>query len=293
MTTKALLVLNRKSAARADLEEMIERASKLHDLDVHVASSGTQLRAGIRKAVRNGRVRIVAGGGDGTINWVAASIARLELLGEAEMAFLPLGTANDFARGCGDSGDDIEASLSRALEDAAVPTDLGKINGKVFVNVASGGFGARITATTPKDLKARLGGLAYTLHGLSRLSEMRPRKCHFTIDGDEQIEAELSFLAVGNSRYAGGGFDVTTEALPDDGLLDLSLIRHDWSWEPGLLARELMNPRNRENIALVYRQFRNCRMEAEEPFHLNLDGEPMEAESFDITVLPGAIRLVR
>lgn len=293
MAANSLLIVNRKSAARPDLRAAVKAAQKEHSLDVRVPWSNKQLRKDILRAVRKGTRRVIAGGGDGTINNVAAALLRLDLAGEVEFGFVPLGTANDFARGCGDLGDDLAASLTRALTGDALPTDLGEINGQPFVNVASGGFGAMVTATTPREMKAQLGGLAYTLHGLSRLGDMRPHTCRFTLDGTEEIDASISFMAVGNSRYAGGAFDVAPEAVLDDGLLDLAFLSQDWERSPGFIVREILDPTNPENQTLVYRRFSTCRMEADRPFHLNLDGEPVEAEAFDIRVLPAAIRMVR
>lgn len=293
MPTDILLILNRKSAARPDVRAAIKARAKAHGVEVRVPWSGKQMRKDMKRAVSKGCRRIIAGGGDGTLNAVANAIQRLGIADRVALGILPLGTANDLARGCGITADDLPAALDKALTGVAVPTDLGVVNGRHFINVASGGFGAMITATTPKNMKRSLGGLAYSLYGMSQLSEMRPQLCRFSLDGGAEREIAVSFMAIGNSRYAGGGFDVAPEAELDDGVLDLAIVGHNRQGAPGFLVRELLDPTNRDNEVLVYRTFQTCVLECDAPFHLNLDGEPLEAERFEIEVLPGALRLVR
>lgn len=293
MSHHSLLILNRKSGSNPETRKVVKAVESEADLEVRIPWSKKQMRKDIERAVERGCRRIIAGGGDGTINTVVNVVLKADLAGEVSFGVMPLGTANDLARSFGDTADDIAASLRRAVAGAALATDVGRVNGTHFVNVASGGFGAMITATTPSEMKQQLGGLAYSLHGLSRLSELRPQRCRVALDGGAAFDIELRLLAVGNSRFAGGGFDVTPEARMDDGVLDLAAICLGRSRHPGLLVRELMNPTSPENEVLVYRTFQQCVLDMEEPFHMNLDGEPTQADRFEIEVLPAAIRMVR
>ena len=93
-------------------------------------------------------------------------------------------------------------------------------------------------------------------------------------------------LAIGNSRYAGGGFDVAPDARVDDGYLDLSILTSDL---PELAS--LTDGRS-ENGPLRLNRFRTARIETEKPFHLNLDGEPMVDTAFEVTVRTGALNMV-
>lgn len=236
---------------------------------------------------------MVAVGGDGTLNAVVNAVQKIDAGRDVEIGLVPMGTANDFARSCGLPMDDRDAALIHALTAEARPTDLGRVNGRHFINVASGGFGAMVTATTPSDLKEALGGFAYTLHGFSRLSELRPQACRVALDGGGVRAVSLTFAAIGNGRYAGGGFDVAPEANMDDGVLDLSIVSHEWQGAPGFLVREFFDPTNPDNEAILYRTFETLVLETDNAFYLNLDGEPMVGRRFDISVLPAAVRVVR
>ena len=83
------------------------------------------------------------------------------------LGIVPLGTANDFAAGCGIPRDPEEA-LALCIEGEAAPIDIGKANEHWFINAASVGFGAEVTATTPPELKRLLGPAAYAVMGRIR-----------------------------------------------------------------------------------------------------------------------------
>lgn len=261
------------------------------ELGIEVAIPWTvkQLRKAIRKSLAKGATRIIAGGGDGTLNAVTDALMHCDAEPSVVLGLIPLGTANDFARSYGDDGSDLSASLLRAATSDAKPIDVGLINGRPFVNVASGGFGAMITATTPKEIKKRLGGLAYTLTGLARLSELKPTKAKIIIDGSEPKSASISALVVGNNRFAGGGFEVTPEANMFDGLLNLGVLTTDELLPENLPFGRL--PDLKDPIAGVVQRscFQQAVLETETPFHLNLDGEPMVDTKFEISVLPGRL----
>ena len=86
---------------------------------------------------------------------------------------MPLGTANDFANGCGIPADPKQAFVLCANGRATV-IDVGKANDRYFINAASGGFGATLTAATPPELKRLLGGAAYTLMGAILAAKFKP-----------------------------------------------------------------------------------------------------------------------
>ncbi|SFD09015.1 YegS/Rv2252/BmrU family lipid kinase [Tropicimonas isoalkanivorans] len=293
MSDRTLLIVNRKSAINDELRDAVKAMQKEHDLDVRIPWSRKQMRHDIDRAASGGCTRVIAAGGDGTINSVVSAVLRLGIGTDVAVGLIPLGTANDFAKVCGVPEEDVSGALLKALTGEARPTDAGRVNKKYFVNVASGGFGAKVTATTPDDMKARLGGFAYTLHGLSQLGGFEPQICRFTMDGGAMREVPLVVMAVGNGRFAGGGFKVTPEAELDDGALDLSIVSDEWQGAPGFLLRELFRREGEEKEAAIYRTFEHGVMETDEDFYLNLDGEPMVGRRFEISVLPKALRVVR
>ena len=116
---------------------------------------------------------VIAGGGDGTVNEVVHGLMDLPPERRPVFGIVPLGTANDFANGCGIPADPKKA-FELCANGRATVIDVGKANDRYFINAASGGFGATLTAATPPELKRLLGGAAYTLMGAILAAKFKP-----------------------------------------------------------------------------------------------------------------------
>ena len=165
------------------------------------------------------------------------------------------------------------------------------LNGKHFINVASLGFGAEITATTPIKLKKALGGGAYTLMGMVKALNLTPYPGQLLVPGEDPVEGSMLFMAVGNNHFAGGGFDIAPMAKLDDGLLDLTAILVARSFNLGGIRHELENPMNPDNKHVSYRQLAEFTIKSEQKLHCNLDGEPMSKKKLKFSVLPKRLRV--
>src|SRR5215471_8343047 len=115
---------------------------------------------------------IVAGGGDGTINEVFATAHVAGLPDGCSLGIVPLGTANDFAHSAGVPTSDIAAALKIAASARSRWIDVGLLNGRLLVNLVSGGFGSRVTVETDPTLNSRVGGLARPAECASRLARL-------------------------------------------------------------------------------------------------------------------------
>ena len=233
-----------------------------------------------------GAKRIIAGGGDGTINAIVnALVGKGNKKPRATLGVLPLGTANDFAHGLGLPVKDLGQCLEIACTARPKKIDVGRANSSNFINVTSGGFGSEITATTPVEMKKALGGAAYTLMGTVKAFKLKPYEGRLRVPGKKPIEGNMLFMAVGNNRLAGGGFEVAPKARLDDGLLDLAIVSRG---EGGLqrLKSELETPDNPDNQFVYYRQLPEFTIETDQDVHFNLDGEPTKQRKLKFSVLP-------
>jgi len=223
---------------------------------------------------------IVAGGGDGTINEVFGAAYTVGLPEECCLGVLPLGTANDFAHSTGVPLQDLTAALQLAASGSPQRIDLGLLNGKPFVNLASGGFGSRVTVETDPELKRRLGGLAYVFTGISRFTELAANHGSFRAEGFSWAGRFVA-VAIGNGRQAGGGVPLCPDALIDDGLLDLMILP-----ELDHAARlEAFSHLLREGAAAIRAEQITTRsswieFESDEDLNVNLDGEPTLLKRF-------------
>jgi len=159
-----------------------------------------------------------------------------------------------------------------------------------FINVASGGFGAQVTANTPVALKNFLGGGAYTLSGLVQAVNFAPYHGQARLP-EESLQNDVIVGAVCNGRQAGGGQQLAPGALIDDGLLDFVVLNHFAPEDLGQVIKEMMEP----NVNGDYvKRFRVpwAEWESEDEMPINLDGEPIKTNKIRFEVIPSAIRLV-
>jgi lipid kinase YegS len=241
---------------------------------------------------RDGMDLLIAGGGDGTVSEVAAGL--LDYLTEAggsdrrapRLGIVPLGTGNDFACAQG-----IPETPSDALATAVIspgrPVDIGLVNGRAFVNVSTGGFGAEATEDTGEAAKRVLGPLAYVVTGVQKFATLDPTEARFTADDGEVLyEGCFLLFAVGNSRRTGGGNWLTPRAELDDGLLDICIVRDIPRIELLALAPALRTGAHVSDPAVIYRQVRTLRVDAECELSVNADGEPLDGCSFVYELSP-------
>lgn len=288
MTDQTVVVLHLKAAALPAVKEAIKAVtSEGYDLRVLVPYDGKEVPRIVREAMDRGAERIIAGGGDGTLNAIVDTIvAAGDDKPDVTFGVFPLGTANDFARGCGLPLDDLTECLRIACNADGHAVDVGVLNGRTFINVASLGFGAEITATTPAQLKKALGGAAYSLMGLVKAMNLTPYSGRVHVPGGEDLDGSVLFAAVGNNRFAGGGFEVAPHARLDDGLLDLCAIRIDRGIHLASIGQELSDPMNPDNVHVTYRQLERFTIESERELHCNLDGEPLQTTRLEFHVRP-------
>jgi lipid kinase YegS len=232
---------------------------------------------------------IVAGGGDGTINEVFASAHVAGLPDGCSLGIIPLGTANDFAHSAGVPTGDIAAALRIAASAPPRRIDVGLLNGRLFVNLVSGGFGARITVETDPKLKQRLGGLAYGITGISHFAELSENQGLFRADGFSW-QGHFLALAIGNGRQAGGGIPLCPDALIDDGLLDLMILpAMDHAGRLDAFSHLLREGASGIRAQLITTRSSWIEYESMHDLNVNLDGEPTVLKRFRVECRPRAL----
>jgi lipid kinase YegS len=285
-----LIILHGRKSAAPGLREAISLLrDEGHEIAVRTTSEGADFDRLVREGVDIGADRVVAGGGDGTLNEVTNTMLRLGPDDRPPLGILPLGTANDFATACAVPEEPLSA-LRLALTGKPTPVDAIQVNERGLINVATAGFGAKITAETPVELKSFLGGGAYTLMGLVKVLGFKPYPSGIEAPG-RQISDELIVAAVCNGRRAGGGQVLAPDALLDDGQMDVLLVLRFPARDLDTVIGELLDPAVNGQYV---KRFRSPWLDswAEGGMPCNLDGEPYRAERLRFEVLPGAIRMI-
>ena len=221
-----LVVVNpHASRAEAALREVERFAEEQPSCLVVKSRSQEHLSATLREH-GPGKDRIIIGGGDGTIS--CALPALLEL--GKPLAVLPLGTANDFARTIGVALDLQEATRT-AFEGVEQAIDVGIVNGRPFLNVASIGIPVSVAEAQSRSLKRRLKIFSYGASLRQVAQSAKPFTAEVWID-DRPPSIGLAYqVSVGNGRFHGGGLSVSDHAAIDDGLLDAYIVRPGRFWQ--------------------------------------------------------------
>lgn len=284
------IILNGK---KAGIDSVRSAISVLRDevdgVEVRVTYEYGDVERFVNEAVRDGVARIVIGGGDGSVNEVVDAMAKLPQEQRPELAILPLGTANDFATACQIPSNSLEA-LRLATSGTCKVVDIARANERHFMNMATGGFGAQVTAETPVELKNFLGGGAYTLTGVLKAIHFVPFRGKMKTP---TIEAELTGIvaAICNGRQAGGGQVLAPQALINDGLLDVVIVSEFPFSEIAQVIQEIQNPTADGRYVKCF-QTPWLESTSEEIIPLNLDGEPYRNKQIRFEIVPEAINLV-
>jgi len=201
-----VLLVNSKSRSGAELfgraQTELGAAKGVELVKAFQFRSVDRLIAACQSAVTEKMPLVIIGGGDGTINACAGILAH----SQTTMGVLPLGTGNAFAHDL-----EIPIDVTQACEvirtGREVEVDLGKIEKRYFVNVATVGLTTEIAKQLTDGLKKRLGRLAYGIAIVRAIKRLEP--FHARLETENGVtEFECLQVVIGNGRYHGGPFPV-------------------------------------------------------------------------------------
>ena len=237
---KTLAVVNPRSAAgrTATATGRIRRMLQPLGASVELAFTTGPLDAThrTRQALRDGVERIVALGGDGTVNEVVNGFFEDGALVNptAELGIVEFGTGGDLRKTLGIPGNP-EVAVARIASGSPRLIDVGRARftasdgrpaERLFVNVASFGLSANTVHRVDGNqrFKRLARGLAYALSGAAEVMAYRPPRVRLCIDQQPDEELNLVFCAIANARFFGGGLEIAPMANLGDGLLDVITI---------------------------------------------------------------------
>lgn len=229
---------------------------------------------------------IVIGGGDGTISRMLPDLLKLK----KPFAALPLGTANDFARTLGLPTDPLEAA-EVALRGRKHRIDVGLVNDRPYLNVASVGVAAKVAKAQSKELKRRWKVFAYALGLVRAVRDLKPIFVYLDIEGKPAWSGPVYQVSIGNGRYHGGGLIVAEDAAIDDGKLDLYLI---YPGRFGQLVASLTHLKfdlARPEV-LTRMHATAVALRTDRPRSVNVDGELATQTPAEFGLLPRALTVI-
>ncbi|MCH8977788.1 MAG: diacylglycerol kinase family lipid kinase [Armatimonadetes bacterium] len=225
-----------------------------------------------REAVASGAKRVVAVGGDGTVNEVANGLFGTD----TALAVVPAGTGNDWVRTVGIPSDPAEA-LEVALNGRLAVTDVGEAVGhRYFLNVAGVGFDAEVARciTEARGMLAKLGPTPrYLVSVLKTFFGYRGADVSATVDGEERKLDKMFLMAVAVARFYGSGMMIAPDAKTDDGLFDLVWGCDVRMHELPLLMKRIFKGAHLSHPKIDCAQCREITLRSPVPLPFHLDGD--------------------
>jgi YegS/Rv2252/BmrU family lipid kinase len=240
-----------------------------------------------RDAVTAGCLRIVAVGGDGTVNEVAQALIHTP----AAMGLVPCGSGNGLALHLG-----LPKTLAEALELASGTSgrlaglDTGVANGFPFVNAMGLGLDADVAQRFNRLV--RRGLPAYTRTALAAFLSRTTERCHLSVGGHRET-MDVMLVAVANSDQYGNNARIAPHARVDDGMLDLVAVRPVGVLSACALGVQLFL--GSIDHSRQVRRLRGPRFSVERPAAgiIHTDGEThMTGATVEIEVRPRSLRLI-
>ena len=265
--TSIVVILNPTAGSPETLRDWQERVESIaRGCPIRVTSRAGETEALARRAVEEGFARIVAAGGDGTVNQVANGLAG----SKAALGLLPLGTVNVFAMELGLPlhnldlcWDVIEGSNVRLV-------DLPSANGKYFVQLAGVGLDAQVVKETSLAFKRSFGPLSYLISA-AQIAARQPPKLF--IKSENAPVDEGSFVLIGNGRFYGGPFPFFKHAVIDDGWFDVVVFKRLGYLEIIKYLQDVVFSSDIRVPEIEYFQTRRLRLTSEQDVPVELDGE--------------------
>jgi len=252
------------------------------------------------EALRKGFRRIVAVGGDGTLNEVVNGFFQTggSAPPDACLALVPRGTGGDFRRTFGLDGS-LSECCSRLGADVR-PLDVGRVHftkpdgspgERYFVNVASFGVSGRVDQAVNSGSKLLGGKVSFFLASVRTLAGWRDQTVRIRVDGGAEETLAITTLAIANGRYFGGGMKVAPEADPSDGWFDVTIWSGYHLSDFALKSASVYDGRHVRWAGTRTLRCRSLEAASDEEVLLDVDGEQPGRLPASFEILPGALRL--
>lgn len=300
-----LVVINPNAGTRKG-EKDWERISLLltdNGFDFHPVFTETRLHA-LKLTVdfiQRGFRKIIVVGGDGTMNEVVNGIFRQKVVPTTDimLGMISVGTGNDWVRTF-----NIPTEYTGAVEilrrENTMIQDAGIVKyqndtcekSRYFINMAGLGFDGLVAQKTNRDKDlGRSNPLVYLKNLAASLFTYKSSQTKVIVDG-QVISDKIFSISIGIGQFNGGGMRQAPNALPDDGLFDLTLIKDMKKLSVIASIRRLYNGTIGQHKKVMTLVGKFIRIESETPVLLETDGESLGHSPFDFQIVPKSVRVI-
>ncbi len=273
--------------------------------DIRFSSRTTQKKGHAtefaREFIAGGGRKIISIGGDGTLNEIVNGIFTQDHCPTTDiiLSLIPVGTGNDWGRMFGIPL--IYEGAVKVIRDGKMMLhDIGMINyfngeekaKRYFINIAGLGFEAVVVKKTNKQKEKGMSNKAiYFYNLLTSLISHRNTPVEITVDGITST-AKIFSINVGNGRYCGGGMRQTPEALPDDGLFDITVIREMGRIEIIKSLQLLYDGTIMSHPKVDGYRSNNLKVTSDSLLYIEADGESLGHTPVEFSIIPSAVNII-
>jgi YegS/Rv2252/BmrU family lipid kinase len=259
-----------------------------------LADGGVEFREVITESIEHGRAeasaaagrgeRVIVMSGDGLIGQVGGELAD----SDGVLGVIPGGRGNDLARALGIPAD-VEEAAGIIAAGKTRHIDVGEANGKRFLCIASCGFDSDANRIA-NESRIR-GPLVYAYAALRALAVWKPAT--FTLHLDGRTETVTGYtVAAANSQAYGGGMMAAPQAEVDDGLLDVGATGNVGKLRFLHGLTKIFKGEHLETLEVKLWRVPEVRIEADRPFEVYADGDPITELPATVRLLPSALQVI-
>ena len=254
---KTCVVFNPNAGSAELWEQLRQKLSVGQEIALRDTRGPDDARRLAREALEQGYGLIVAAGGDGTISAVVDGLSAD--FSRATLGIIPLGTGNDLARTL-EVPREPEAAIDLLRSGKTRTIDLIRVSseGRTIhcVNCCAGGFSGQVDEILTDEMKQTWGPLAFMRGAIKALPDLTNYCTTIAYDDGSQERILALNIIVANGRTAAGGLEVAPEADPEDGLLDVVIVRPGTVTELAGVAARLLGGDYTDSDIVAHRRAR-------------------------------------
>lgn len=271
---------NAGTNSRQTREGIIAKLQAISDSKVWQTERMNHASELTKQAISEGADRIIAIGGDGTINEVASVLLHTSI----PLGIIPMGSGNGLARHL-DIPLSFNKALDRAINGSMISIDAGKWNDRPFFCTAGIGFDAYVAAHFAK--RAKRGFINYIYSTFVSLRKYQ------TIEIKE-LGSVFSFT-VANANQFGNNAYISPESDLQDGQLEAIQVKPGSIWSIVNLGISLFRKNLPYNPLVTISAVKSLQINAPKGIPYHLDGESLLLQSgtIEITILPSSLLVVK
>lgn len=244
-----------------------------------------------RQSLERDCTHIIAVGGDGTMNEVARP-----LIGQDKVTtgLIPAGTGNDFNQILG-FPDRFEAKhWDIFFGQHTIKMDVGEVNGQYFLNGMGLGFDAQVAAENyvePGQVAKGQGKGKYLWHIIKTLLFYKEGRVSIT-SGEKEQESDCFINTISVGRRFAGSFLLTPEAIANDGLLDVCMIRKLNLLQRFKILSMVPKGTHIHDVKVDYYQTEKLSIDFGKKVPFHVDGELYFDTKFEVKIIPSALKII-